>query len=232
MGHGDIAAQVEPKSIKFDLRDENKKIKKLRDRHKGLEGMEDLIQFHQFVSKSHKKDPYLNQKQKQVESEILLHAFNNESMEGASDADFQVTTAKGKKSKKLLKKTLDAASQIIQKTEKQEDSNFMDIQIQLSKLDKASVIRIACSSKFCLATTNAGTVFSWGENDCGQLGYSTTKQSNGLNYNGRPRRIEALSKIFVIDAACGDEHALILNSQRELYGWGSNKHCQLGLDRK
>lgn len=224
MGHGDGAAQIEPKAVKIDLREENKKIKKLRDRHKSLEGMEDLIQFHQFVSKSHKKDPYLNQKQKQVESEILLHAFNmtSENIEGAAEADFQVTSAKGKKSKRLLKKTLDAASSIIQKTDKEQDDNFMDIQIQLSKLDRAAITKIACSSKFCLATTNAGTVFSWGENECGQLGYSTTKQQNGVNYNARPRRIEALSKIFVIDAACGDEHALILNCQRELYVWGSN----------
>jgi hypothetical protein len=65
-----------------------------------MEGVEDLLSFHQFVkSSSRKNDPYLNSRKKQVESEILSHAFNL----GQSDfeGDFQQTG--GKKAKRLLK---------------------------------------------------------------------------------------------------------------------------------
>ena len=46
----------------MDLREENKRIKKLKEHHASMDGMEDLIQFHQFVSKTNKKDPFLSQK--------------------------------------------------------------------------------------------------------------------------------------------------------------------------
>lgn len=123
LGHSSSEAVVEPKLVKFDFKDEDKKIKRLREKNQGVEGMEELIQFHQFMSKSNKKDPTLNQKTKQVESEILLQAFNlsNESFD-----DFTTTKKQGKKSKKLLKQTIETASQIINKPA-QNESNFLDI---------------------------------------------------------------------------------------------------------
>jgi alpha-tubulin suppressor-like RCC1 family protein len=38
------------------------------------------------------------------------------------------------------------------------------------------------------------------------------------------------SKQFVIDVSCGDYHSCVINNQREVYIWGSNKDGQLGLD--
>jgi E3 ubiquitin-protein ligase HERC4 len=71
--------------------------------------------------------------------------------------------------------------------------------------------------------TNTGSVYSWGENESNQLGYATAKKSQGLIYEAKPRRIEVLSKQFVIDAACGDHHSLILTNDRDVFVWGSNR---------
>lgn len=104
--------------------------------------------------------------------------------------------------------------------------------IQLSKLETTQVSRIACSERHCLAVTNTGSVFAWGENEYSQLGYTTSKKPQGIEFEPKPRKIESLAKQFVIDAACGDNHSLVLTNQREVLAWGLNKQCQLGFDRQ
>ena len=55
-----------------------------------MEGVEELLSFHQFVkSSSRKNDPYFNSRKKQVESEILSHAFNLGQSDFGNDEDFQ-----------------------------------------------------------------------------------------------------------------------------------------------
>lgn len=107
-------------------------------------------------------------------------------------------------------------------------ANQIDIRLQLSILDRAAVMRIACSEKHAIALTNTGSAYTWGENDFCQLGYNTAKNECG----NKPRRVEALSKNFLIDVACGDSHSMVINNERELFVWGSNKHSQLGFDRE
>ena len=101
----------------------------------------------------------MNQRKKQVESEILSHAFNF-----IGDQE-EFTTTGGKKAEKLLKQTMDVANQIVNKNDEQ--VNFVDVQIQLSKLERAAVLRIACSNKHAIVITNTGSAYSWGENDHG-----------------------------------------------------------------
>ena len=81
-----------------------------------------------------------------------------------------------------------------------------------------------------MVVTNTGSVFSWGENTYGQLGYNTLKIGKGLNFSAKPRKIESLAKEFVIDAACGDQHSLILTNEKNVFLWGLNKQNQLGFD--
>lgn len=86
LGHGDTVTQIEPKQLKLDLKDENKKINELKQKHRSFNGVEDLIQFHRFVATSSKKnDPQLSQRKQQVENEILSHAFNMEPSEGEAE---------------------------------------------------------------------------------------------------------------------------------------------------
>ena len=102
-----LCSFIQDNAIKFDFKDENKKIKQIKNKHKDMEGVEDLLSFHQFVKSSSKKnDPFMNHRKKQVESEILSHAFNFGSTKVLDDDFMQ---AGGKKTKKLLKRTMDIA---------------------------------------------------------------------------------------------------------------------------
>ena len=49
-------------------------------------------------------------------------------------------------------------------------------------------------------------------------------------YEAKPRKVEAMSKFFAIEAACGDHHSLVLTNDRDVFVWGSNKQNQLGFD--
>lgn len=103
----------------------------------------------------------------------------------------------------------------------------------MAKLEKAVVTRIACSDRHSLVTINTGAVYSWGENSYGQLGYKTElKNSQHTPCSSRPRKIESLSKSFIIDVACGDSHSLVLTNERCLYVWGRNHLNQLGYDKE
>lgn len=91
-------------------------------------------------------------------------------------------------------------------------------------------MRIACSDKHAMVVTNTGAVYTWGENDFSQLGYNTPKQGNGVNFSVTPRKVENLSKTFVIDVACGNYHSLALTNDKNVFIWGANKFNQLGFD--
>ena len=93
----------------------------------------------------------------------------------------------------------------------------------MGKLDKATVLRISCSSKHALIATNTGSVFSWGENEFGQLGHNIAKNKKGVIFDGKPRKVESLSKQFAIDVACGNGHSVVLTNDRNVFLWGSNK---------
>jgi E3 ubiquitin-protein ligase HERC4 len=100
-----------------------------------------------------------------------------------------------------------------------------EVKLALMRMDKVCITKIACSNKHSLATTNTGAIFSWGQNDHGQLGFTYHKVGEtSVDHSLTPRRIDGQGKLFFIDVACGDNHSLALSSSREAYVWGSNKH--------
>ncbi|XP_074649618.1 E3 ubiquitin-protein ligase HERC2-like [Tubulanus polymorphus] len=75
------------------------------------------------------------------------------------------------------------------------------------------VISIACGSLHCVACTDQGEVFTWGDNDEGQLGDGTT------NAIQRPRLVAALQGKKINRVACGSAHSL---------AWSTNKPVNAG----
>ncbi|CAB3388424.1 Hypothetical predicted protein [Cloeon dipterum] len=72
--------------------------------------------------------------------------------------------------------------------------------------------------------TGSGSVFSWGENEFGQLGLGT------IEYTKMPTQISgSLKNKRVVQVACGHKHTLALTSQGEVYAFGLNCAGQLGL---
>lgn len=73
---------------------------------------------------------------------------------------------------------------------------------------------------FTAALKNDGTVWTWGNNEYGQLGDGTTVNKN------RPVQVQGLSD--VIEIACGGLHIVALKSDGTVWTWGYNGYGQLG----
>ena len=76
------------------------------------------------------------------------------------------------------------------------------------------------SHSFSLALKSDGTVWAWGNNDCGQLGNGTTVNSVV------PVKVKDLSNIIAI--AAGYDHCLALSRNGTVWAWGNNDCGQLG----
>lgn len=64
------------------------------------------------------------------------------------------------------------------------------------------IISIATGSLHCVACSDKGEVFTWGDNDEGQLGDGTTSALQ------RPRLVQALQNKKITRVACGSAHTL------------------------
>ncbi|XP_064637694.1 E3 ubiquitin-protein ligase HERC2-like isoform X2 [Lineus longissimus] len=84
---------------------------------------------------------------------------------------------------------------------------------RVTALAGKKVVQIACGSLHCVACTDTGEVFTWGDNDEGQLGDGTT------NAIQRPRLVAALQGKKITHVACGSAHSL---------SWSTNKPVNAG----
>ena len=83
------------------------------------------------------------------------------------------------------------------------------------------VIKIACGKNFCVALSASGSVFSWGNNDLGQLGITKADRCKEL-----PTKLTTL--VDVVDVSAGDLHVLALTRSGQVYSWGNGADGQLG----
>lgn len=83
-------------------------------------------------------------------------------------------------------------------------------------------IEVAGTGNHFLALHKDGTVWSWGDNRYGQLGYATIK-----NYSAVPQQVVGLKDIVSVAASLG--HSLVLDKQGAVWGFGNNDGMQLGL---
>lgn len=85
---------------------------------------------------------------------------------------------------------------------------------------------IASGRDFTLALTGGGTVYSWGENEHGQLGLNDTK------CRFRPAVIRhrgSAGDVRTILIKCGAHHAILVDDEGKVFVWGANASGQLGL---
>ncbi|VVC31643.1 Hypothetical protein CINCED_3A017272 [Cinara cedri] len=75
-----------------------------------------------------------------------------------------------------------------------------------------------------LALTETGEVFSWGDGDFGKLGHGNNERQR------KPKLIESLYDVVVIQVACGHKHSAVLSQDGEVYVFGSAEHGKLGID--
>lgn len=85
----------------------------------------------------------------------------------------------------------------------------------------AEVKAIAAGYMHNLVLKRDGTVWSWGYNDYGQLGYSTATEKSIV-----PIQVKGLENVIAISA--GIKHSLALKSDGTVWAWGRNWEGQLG----
>src|SRR5687767_1799271 len=92
---------------------------------------------------------------------------------------------------------------------------------------------VAAGGYHSLAVKNNGTVWAWGENECGQLGNGKTYTIAGGNAAGAqnlspPAAVEVHNLSNITAVAAGRGHSLALDGNGVLWAWGDNRWGQLG----
>ena len=94
----------------------------------------------------------------------------------------------------------------------------------ISELAGKALAKLCSGNRFVLALTEAGQVFSWGDNKFGQLGIGKIGHSMNM-----PVLIEGvLQGEHIIDVSCGQFHVLLLSAGGHLYACGSNVSGAIG----
>ncbi len=97
----------------------------------------------------------------------------------------------------------------------------------IKELAGKALAKLCSGNRFVLALTEAGQVFSWGDNKFGQLGLG----KSGLGSVNKPVLIQeglALKGEHIIDVSCGQFHVLLLSAGGHLYAFGSNVSGAIG----
>ena len=89
-----------------------------------------------------------------------------------------------------------------------------------------TIIVLTLGSVYSVALTSSGRVFTWGDNDSGQLGNNTI--IGQLTPAGISPRFELEENEKIIQVAASNSHTAALTSQGRAFLWGSNYHGKIG----
>ncbi|NDI35183.1 S-layer homology domain-containing protein [Chengkuizengella sediminis] len=89
--------------------------------------------------------------------------------------------------------------------------------------DGAMIQEVSAGGLHTVALANDGTVYTWGNNESGQLGYQTTG-----DYQDIPQEVTSLVEKTVEKVSAGGLHTVALVSDGTVYTWGNNSTGQLG----
>jgi alpha-tubulin suppressor-like RCC1 family protein len=85
---------------------------------------------------------------------------------------------------------------------------------------------VACGDDFTLALTSDGKVFSWGDNNCGQLGITSDGE---VEWISEPTSVKGPWG-GVAGVAAGGEFACCWTKQGDLFAWGNGERGQIGQE--
>jgi alpha-tubulin suppressor-like RCC1 family protein len=108
-----------------------------------------------------------------------------------------------------------------QKMNKNFDERKFTLPRRMSNFNK-NIIKISFGYDNCLALSEYGDVYSWGNNNYGKLGIGM----DDLVLMPFPTKIRTLEKIEKI--LCGNNHSLVLDKNNHIWAWGSGTSGELG----
>ncbi|XP_018559610.2 LOW QUALITY PROTEIN: probable E3 ubiquitin-protein ligase HERC4 [Lates calcarifer] len=92
----------------------------------------------------------------------------------------------------------------------------------LQSLSATPLVQISAGGEQSFALSVSGGVFSWGRNDCGQLGLGDTTDRH------TPTPVPCLNMKKTIHISCGRDHTAILTKDGAVFTFGSGQYGQLG----
>uniref|UniRef100_H2YDC3 BTB domain-containing protein n=1 Tax=Ciona savignyi TaxID=51511 RepID=H2YDC3_CIOSA len=94
----------------------------------------------------------------------------------------------------------------------------------LSRHINHRVVQVSCGSHHSMVLTAEGEVYTWGYNNCGQIGSGSTANQ------GSPRKVTAcIGSKRISDISCGQTTSIAVTDSGEVYSWGYNGNGQLGV---
>uniref|UniRef100_A0A8B9L1X8 HECT domain-containing protein n=1 Tax=Astyanax mexicanus TaxID=7994 RepID=A0A8B9L1X8_ASTMX len=97
--------------------------------------------------------------------------------------------------------------------------------VPIKYLADRTVIQIACGDQHCMALTDDGQLFTWGQNSSGQLGLGKKDESSSQS----PQPLKSMTGIPLAQISAGGDHSFALSLSGVVFGWGRNNTGQLGL---
>ncbi|EIW58162.1 RCC1/BLIP-II [Trametes versicolor FP-101664 SS1] len=100
---------------------------------------------------------------------------------------------------------------------------------------KEKVVQAAAGITFSVVLTESGKVFAFGSEEKGQLANGQAGErivsagKSAFDYETEPILVRGLVERKIVKIACGSQHAIALDSEGRVYGWGYNGYCRLGL---
>ncbi|PAV87903.1 hypothetical protein WR25_03684 isoform B [Diploscapter pachys] len=108
----------------------------------------------------------------------------------------------------------------------QQDGKILHEPAEVAELLGIPITRVAAGERHCIAISISGSVWSWGQNDHGQLG------TGDIRPRASPCLLASVSRMKVVEAACGNSHTILLTNDGRLFAFGSNFQGQIGCGSK
>jgi hypothetical protein len=94
-------------------------------------------------------------------------------------------------------------------------------------VDLQPVSQLACGEYHTIAVCRDGSLWTWGRNNCGQLGHGNCSEKYQI-----PTQVQGMATKISLLAAAGGQHSLVLTESNKVYAFGNNNFGQLGLGSK
>ncbi|XP_018092436.1 probable E3 ubiquitin-protein ligase HERC6 isoform X2 [Xenopus laevis] len=86
------------------------------------------------------------------------------------------------------------------------------------------LVQVTAGGSQTFALSMSGTVFAWGRNNAGQLGFKNDAKKGTF----KPYAVDSLRDLGVAYISCGEEHTAVLSKDGIVYTFGDDTYGQLG----